>query len=167
MSKYDFSNIAALAVTSATLADYTFQLRDGTVLAVVSTAAATDDNVDFLNERVRIAIDAMDKPAKPDTGLPIYTADEVVENRRADCELLAAACVKGWVRAPIDATGKAVPFDPDSVREFLLALPAYLVDPYRSFCKGVFNFAPKPTKPVGAKAVAEMGNASPSGSATS
>jgi hypothetical protein len=153
----DFSHLAGLAVTRETTREYTFDRIQGDPSLIVSPA--TDDNEDFLNGRLELALNEApaEEDARPRKQTGRLTPDDMKrqtnENREIDLKLIAQACVRGWGTPPIDKAGKPVPFSTENAHQFLCALPAYMVDPFRGFCGNIYNFAPRPgkAKPDGEK----------------
>lgn len=150
----DFSHLKALAVTSATTKEYTFDRIEGEPSVIV--APATDDNEDYLRARLELALaDVPDVEAKPKRQSNKPTVADLEkqyeEQREIDRKLLAKACCRGWGETPpVDKDGKAVEFSEANAYDFFAALPDYMFDPFRNYCGNVMNFAPRP-KPDGEK----------------
>jgi hypothetical protein len=145
----DFSHLKALAVSRETTKEYVFDRIEGEPSVIV--APATDDNTDFLNARLDVALadapeETADKPKKKQSGK--VSREDLVrqydESRETDCRLIADTCIRDWGTPPLDRAGKAVEFTPQNAYEFLMALPHYMVDPFRGFCVNIYNFVPKP-----------------------
>jgi hypothetical protein len=61
------------------------------------------------------------------------------ENREEDKELYVKHIIKGW-SGIVDAQGKNVPFNEESVTEFLDGIPVWLFEEIREFASDIDNF---------------------------
>lgn len=157
----DFSHLAKLHVTDASEAEYTFEEIWGE--PSIWFRPMTDANPDFLNERVRIAVEraeAEQKQTKRTRREKLLSLDRLEEDREQDRILLAKTCALRWGNPPRDKDGEIVEFSPDNALDFLRALPSYMIDPLRGWASNPYSFVNREAaKPGWADA---LGNSSPS-----
>lgn len=154
----DFSNIKKQALVAGTTREYTFDSLVGEPSVILT--AAHDENIEFLDERLRLATERARKmteePKRKSSPAGEITPDlikrNMAEDRDYDRRILASTCIKSWGTAPIDVNGKAVKFSPDEALSFLEALPDYLLDPFRSYAQNIFNFVERPKRDPKAEA---------------
>jgi hypothetical protein len=155
----DFSNVRALAVTKETTAEYSFPFIPGEPSIVL--APATDANEAFLNERLRLQIESVEKAPEARKKSRKITAEEMkesmAEEREMDRLLISRTCARSWGVAPRDVNGNQPEFTPDNCYDFLKALPDYMFDPLRNFAANIYNFVKRPT--VSEEDAERLGNA--------
>ncbi|MEJ7831344.1 MAG: hypothetical protein WKF79_00380 [Nocardioides sp.] len=137
----DFSHLAKLDVNAASEAEFFFEDIPGE--PSVWFKPMTDANPDYLNERVRLAVERAEhsnKETKAQRRKRVLSADQLEEDRELDRVLLARTCALRWGTAPKDAKGKEPPFNEQNCYDFFKALPSYMFDPCRGFVSNVYNF---------------------------
>lgn len=157
----DFSHLAKLHVTDTSEAEYTFEEIWGE--PSIWFRPMTDANPDFLNERVRIAVEraeADQKATKRTRREKLLSMDRLEEDREQDRILLATTCAVRWGNPPRDKDGAVVEFSPENALDFLRALPSYMIDPLRGWASNPYSFVDRQSaKPGWADS---LGNSSPS-----
>lgn len=104
------------------------------VIPILYVRTATDANVDLFTHRLA---EAQNKPARRKSKK--VTKADIQKVREDDIDLYARYVVTDWENV-IDDSGKKVPFDVDSCRDYLLSLPSYIVDPMRDYCSDALNW---------------------------
>lgn len=135
---------AALNPTEATTKEYVFGDIPGS--PSIWFAPAVDSNKDFLNERMRLSIEASERISKEPRGTKTAAltaeqlAAQIETERETDRRLLSRACAKRWGTAPRDVNGAQPEFSQENCYAFLSALPAWMFDPARNFVANIYNF---------------------------
>ena len=140
----DYSHLKKLDVNEQTTAEYIFEDIPGEPSIIF--APMTDSNPDYLNERVRIAVERAEADqanTKAKRREKILSSARLDEEREIDRELMARTCAKGWGNPPKDEKGKTHQFSADECLSFLRALPNYMFEPCRNFVGNTYNFVPK------------------------
>lgn len=129
-------------INGETLREFVFGDLEGE--PSVWVAPATDVNPEFLNERVRIAIERAESAPGTPRGkrTPAITSDGIEADREADRVLLSRTCAKKWGTPPVDQDGQPVEFNEANCYEFFKELPIWIFDPLRGFASNIYNFAP-------------------------
>lgn len=146
----DFSHLKKLDVTGASEAEYVFddivmgQDDKGVdICPSIWFAPMTDANPEYLNERVRVAVERADqtkKESRAQRKARMLSSEQLEEDRDLDRILMARICAKRWGTAPKAADGSFPEFSEENCLAFLRALPNYMLDPCRSFVSNVYNF---------------------------
>lgn len=123
---------------------------DGAPDVVLICRPATEDNKAYTNARLKAAQGIV--RAGANVGV---TQSVIEESRERERELYAAHVVKGWENV-CDTDGKPVECNERTVLEFLEALPNWLFDDVRTFCRHPNNFFPD--RPSQAAVAATAGN---------
>lgn len=123
---------------------------DGAPDVVLVCKPATEDNKAYTNARLKSA-QGMVRGAT-NAGV---TPEMLEESRDRERKLYADHVIKGWENV-VDASGAPVPCDGKLVLEFLEALPGWLFDDVRGFCRHPNNFFPD--RPDAAAVAATAGN---------
>lgn len=164
----DFSNLKALDVNDQTEVEYTFTLIPGE--PSVWLAPATDDNIAYLDQRLKLSAERAEKLAaetkarggKSRAKAKItISSDDFEEDRESDRVLLAKCCCRRWGTAPRDVNGDSPKFSEENCLAFLRALPNYMIDGLRSFSANTYNFIPRvgdDFKPLTEEAKDALGN---------
>lgn len=160
----DFSNIASLVVNEETLREYTFDLIQGE--PSIWLAPATDENKPYLEERLRLALEAAEQaPRLPRGKRPKITAAQMAADMEKDREtnrvLLARCCARKWGTTPVDATGNKPEFSEQNCYDFLKALPSHMFDPFQNWAGNIYNFVERP--PISSAAGEALGEELPKG----
>ena len=103
----DYSHLKKLDVNEQTTAEYIFEDIPGEPSIIF--APMTDSNPDYLNERVRIAVERAEADqanTKAKRREKILSSARLDEEREIDRELMARTCAKGWGNPPKDEKGK-------------------------------------------------------------
>jgi hypothetical protein len=138
---FDYS---AYIPTEETLREYVFGDLPGS--PSVWMAPAVDSNKDFLNERMRLNIEASERIAKEARGTkagpmtPEQMAASIETDREVDRKLLSRACAKKWGTVPKDIHGNSPEFNEANCYAFFSAVPAWMFDPLRNFAANIYNF---------------------------
>jgi len=133
---FDFSNVAAQQVPSDRTALFTFYRLEGNPSLTVRPA--TEANPAYLRAMLK---DARESIRRLKSGS--VSPEILVENREKDKRLFPKYIVTGWPKAPVDASGKEVPFSPEACAAFLAALPYDMFNELRDFCSSMDNFRPQ------------------------
>jgi hypothetical protein len=155
--KFDFS---AQKVTPETTKEYVFDMIPGEPSLIL--APAHDSNPAYLDERLRMSIEASEKAVRDATGkraekLNIDTMKaQIEEDRDIDRRLLAKTCARGWGRTPKAADGSEPPFSEENCLSFFRALPDYMFDPLRNYAQNLYNFVTRP--PISDGEARQLGN---------
>ena len=104
------------------------------VTPILYVCTSTDANTPLFKHRLA---DAQNKPARRKSKK--VTKADIQKIREEDIDLYARFVVTDWENV-IDDSGKKVPFDVDSCRDYLLSLPSYIVDPMRDYCSDALNW---------------------------
>jgi hypothetical protein len=137
----DFSHLRKLDVTEASEAEYVFEDVPGE--PSIWFRPMTDANTEYLNERVRIAVEraeAATKETRAQRKKRVMSAEQLEEDREQDRVLIARTCAIRWGTPPKDVKGKEPEFNEQNCYDFLKALPSYMFDPCRGFVGNVYNF---------------------------
>lgn len=137
----DFSHLQKLDVTEASEAEYVFDDIPGE--PSIWFRPMTDANADFLNERVRLAVEraeAAQKETKAQRRKRVLSAEQLEDDREQDRILMARTCALRWGNPPKDVDGNTPEFSEENCLAFLRALPNYMLDPCRGFVSNVYNF---------------------------
>ncbi len=137
----DFSHLAKLDVNEASEAEFVFEDIPGE--PSIWFKPMTDANPDYLNERVRLAVERAEQANKETKGQRrkrILSADQLEEDRELDRILMARTCAVRWGTAPKDVKGDTPEFNEQNCYDFLKAVPSYMFDPCRGFVSNVYNF---------------------------
>lgn len=144
----DYSHLSALAITSETTREYTFDLIPGEPSIIL--APAHDSNEAFQNERLRYQIDEAERLQAAPRGkkAPKLTVDTlkkgIEDDRERDRYLIAHACARSWGTPPKDKDGKEPEFSAEECYAFLKAMPDFMLDPFRNFAGNLYNFVDRP-----------------------
>ena len=111
---------------------------------------ATEENKAYTNARLKAAQGIV--RAGANVGV---TQSVIEESRERERELYAAHVITGWENV-CDLEGKPVECNASTLREFLDALPGWLFDDVRTFCRHPNNFFPD--RPDKAAVSATAGN---------
>ena len=128
----NFSQLKKLDVTNETTELKLYAIEGEPVITV---APATQANSQYFNAILR---QSGKQVRELKAGAPISTAT-LDKNRDQDRALFPKYVVKGW-DGVMDAEGAVVPFTEDNVRDFLEALPDWLMDEIRNFASETRNF---------------------------
>jgi hypothetical protein len=137
----DFSHLEKLNVTEQSEAEYTFDEIWGE--PSIWFHPMTDSNAEYLNERVRLAVEraeASEKDTKKQRRAKVLSSDRLEEDRELDRVLMAKTCAIKWGTPPRDKDGKVVEFSKENVLDFLRAIPNYMLDPLRGWIANPYNF---------------------------
>jgi hypothetical protein len=128
----DFSQLSKLEVIGDKTVDYLLdQLESQPTLKMLPANQANKPFHSALLRKSRRRIKAIQKSKLNEKILN--------ENREEDKELYAKHVIKGW-SGVVDAQGKNVPFNEESVTELLDALPPWIFDDIREFASDIDNF---------------------------
>jgi hypothetical protein len=133
MTAPDFSHLARLQVSSDRTARYTVAELEGE--PVLEIAPATEANKPYFNALLK-RVKGVAQRIKGGQ----MTATMLAENRAEDADLYPGLVVRGWPKAPLDASGKPVPWSQDACRAFLQALPGWIFDNLRKFASDPRSF---------------------------
>ena len=160
----DYSHLKKLDVTAESEAEYTFDEIWGE--PSIWCRPMTDANLDYMNERVRLAVEKAEKDGKEtrkQRRQKILSTDRIEEDRESDRVLIARTCALRWGTAPRDVEGNSPEFSEKECYEFLSQMPNYMLDPFRGWVANVYNFVDRDAaKPAWASDADELGNATPS-----
>lgn len=147
---HDFSHLRQLEVRRERAFDYTiFQLEDEPVL---ECAPATEANSGYFNAVLRGSSKSMRRMRRGK-----IDAKTLRENRAQDRALFPKYVVKGW-RNVNDASGQPVEFSEEACAAYLVALPNWVFDDFRTWAGDPENFIDDPEEaPPGAEEVEELG----------
>lgn len=137
----DFSHLRKLDVTTESLAEYVFEDIPGD--PSIWFRPMTDANTDYMNERVRLAVERAEKEqkeTKTQRKKRVLSTEQIDEDRDLDRLLMARTCAVRWGNAPRDVNGDQPEFNEENCLAFLRALPNYMFDPCRGFVGNVYNF---------------------------
>lgn len=158
----DFSHLKKLEITEESTAEYVFEDIPGEPSIIF--APMTDQNPEYLNARVRIAVDRAERDqgkTRSKKRAEILSSDRLKDDRDIDRELMAKTCARGWGNPPVDVNGETPEFSPENCHDFLKAVPDWLIDPCRSFVANIYNFVDRSALITPDKAE-DLGNAAPS-----
>lgn len=137
----DFSHLRKLDVTEESEAEYVFEEIWGE--PSIWFRPMTDANPEYLNERVRVAVERAEKDQKETKKKrreKILSSDRLEDDREVDRILMAKTCALRWGTPPKDIDGNDVEFSEANLLDFLRALPNYMLDPCRGWVANVYNF---------------------------
>lgn len=157
----DFSHLKKLDVTKESEAEYTFDDIWGE--PSIWFKPMIEANTDFMNERVRLAVDRAEKEQKNQSKKKrreaLMSTDRLEDDREQDRILMAKTCAIRWGTPPKDVDGNDVEFSPDNVLDFLRAIPSFMLDPARGFVANPYNFIDREgAKPAWFGDADELGN---------
>lgn len=162
----DFSHLRKLEVTEQSEAEYVFDDIWGE--PSIWFHPMTDSNPQYLNERVRLAVEraeAAEKETKKQRRAKVLSSDRLEDDRELDRILMAKTCAVRWGTPPRDVDGNEVEFSEQNVLDFLRAIPNYMLDPVRGWVANPYNFVDRnAAKPGWADT---LGNSTSSGSSGS
>lgn len=115
---------------------------------VLIVRPATEENKAYTNARLKAAQSMVRGGANQGV-----TQAAVEESRERERLLYAAHVIKGWENV-YDETGKPVECNEKTVLEFLEAIPGWMFDDVRSFCRHPNNFFPDQPHPADVAATA-------------
>ena len=131
----DFSNYAALAEDAQRPREFVFEHIGGrpSILTLPATTA---------NKRYNAArLKTINKRTKGGRAAGRISPSSIEAARAEDADMISKFCATGWGVPPVDATtGQPVPFSPDNCREFLLAIPYWMMDEFRAWVSEPLNF---------------------------
>lgn len=128
----NFSQLKQLDVTNETTELTLYAIKGEPVITV---APATQANSQYFNAILR---QSGKQVRELKAGAPINTAT-LDRNRDEDRALFPKYVVKGW-KGVMDADDTEVPFTEGNVRDFLEAIPDWLMDEIRTFASETRNF---------------------------
>ena len=143
----DFSQFTALQVPADVTATYKFDDLPGA--PTITSSPMTDDNVDYLTERVRESVRRSGAEALPvladddEEGRIKRLVDGLLADEERDRVLLAKCCIRGWTVT--DAKGKQVPVSEPVALAFLKAIPLNEFRGFRNWSQNIANFRARPT----------------------
>lgn len=155
--KFDFS---AQKVTPETTKEYVFDMIPGEPSIIF--APAHDSNPAYLDERLRMSIEASEKAVREATAKRSEKLNvdvmkvQIEEDRDTDRRLLAKTCARGWGKAPVATDGSAPGFSEENCLAFFRALPDYMFDPLRNWAQNLYNFVTRP--PISDDEARKLGN---------
>lgn len=130
-----FGYLKELDVSTDKTVKYTFhQITVGGKTPTLIVAPATEVNKPYFNALLK---SAGKSARRVRTGN--INAGMIDENRDEDRGLYPKHIVKGW-HDTVDVKGKEVVFSVDEAQQFLDALPNWLFDEFREFCRNPANF---------------------------
>ncbi len=160
----DYSHLKKLDVTAESEAEYVFDEIWGE--PSIWCRPQAEANVDYMNERVRLAVEKAEKDGKETRKKrreKILAHDRLEEDRDNDRVLIARTCALRWGTAPRDVNGNEVEFSEAECLDFLRQIPTYMLDPFRGWISNVYNFVDRDAaKPAWAAKADELGNDTPS-----
>lgn len=162
----DFSHLRKLDVTEESEAEYVFEDIPGE--PSIWFRPMTDANPDYLNERVRLAVERAEKESKDTKATrrkKVLSSDRLEEDRDIDRVLMAKTCALRWGTPPKDVNGDEPEFSVENCLAFLRALPNYMLDPCRGWVANVYNFVDR--KALSGDDGETLGNSTSSGSSGS
>jgi hypothetical protein len=142
----DFSQFEALQVPSDVTANYTFDDLPGAPMITLSPM--TDDNMDYLTERVRESVRRAEASALPvlaeddEEGRIKRMVEALLADEERDRHLLAKCCIRSWTVT--DAKGKEVPVSEPVALAFLKAIPLNEFRGFRNWSQNIANFRGRP-----------------------
>lgn len=160
----DFSHLKKLEVTEESEAEYVFDDIWGE--PSIWFRPMTEANPEFMNERVRLAVERAEKEGKAPKKKrrqQMLSTDRLEDDREQDRILMANTCALRWGTAPKDLEGNEVEFSKANALDFLRAIPTYMLDPARGWIANPYNFVDREgAKPKWAGDAEELGNDTPS-----
>lgn len=165
----DFSHLKTLDVTEESEAEYIFEDIPGE--PSIWFRPMTDSNPDFMNERVRLAVERAEKDqakTKAKRRKQVLSTDRLEEDRDFDRILMARTCVIRWGKPFADVDGKVHDLNEQTALDFFNALPNYMLDPCRGWLSNPYNFVnPDAVEAMKKKLTPDqaddLGNSSPKG----
>lgn len=133
---FDFSNVRAQEVPRDRTALFTFYRLEGQPQLEVKPA--TEANPAYMRAMLKGSREAVRRLKAGD-----LSPEVLAENRARDKKLFPEFIVTGWPKAPVDASGAAVPFSKDACAAFLEALPYDMFNELRDYCSTMDNFRPE------------------------
>lgn len=161
----DFSHLKKLDVTEESETEYVFDDIWGE--PSIWFKPMTEANADFMNERVRLAVERAEQEQKVASKRKrrekIMSSDRLEDDREQDRILMANTCALRWGTVPKDLEGNDVPFSKENVLDFLRAIPSFMLDPCRGHVANPYNFIDREgAKPAWAADADALGNDTPS-----
>jgi hypothetical protein len=160
----DFSHLKKLDVTEESEAEYVFDDIWGE--PSIWFRPMIEKNTEFMNERVRLAVERAEKEAKSPKKKrrqQMLSTDRLEDDREQDRILMANTCALRWGTVPKDMEGNDVEFSKANVLDFLRAIPDYMLDPARGWVANPHNFVDRDgAKPKWVTDAEELGNDTPS-----
>lgn len=133
---FDFSNVKRAEVQRTATARFTFYRLEGAPMLEVRPS--TEANPDYMRAMLKGAKEHLRRARGAE-----LSPELLEENRAKDRKLFPEYVVVGWPKAPIDVSGKEVPFSKEACAAFLAALPYDMFNELRDFCSSNDNFRPE------------------------
>lgn len=140
----DFSHLKTLDVTAQSEAEYIFDDIPGE--PSIWFRPMVEANTDFMNERVRLAVEKAEKAEKETRKKrreKALSTDRLEDDRETDRVLMARTCAIRWGTPFADAEGKTHELNEEHAYAFFSAMPSYIFDSCRGWVANVYNFVDK------------------------